>query len=226
MSWFSCVCTHNVIEVLNVIIAYFCLRQESMFSLGACVRVRPSVRPNEFVDSKTLGSIGATPAKFGTHTPGCHRCAFDTELWDWPGIAPPAGGCVQNTFLDSTPPFLVQKSRTSVHSTSVASKQKGFFQIVYTPSWLATIGSQSLESAPFWTKCQNSSTQSAISMKLCTYIPTRPRKKWHFKKFRSASWWRYNTPRVCAQQSSGTVGTSAAKPCTHIPSVPQMYLWP
>ena len=47
----------------------FCLRQESMFSLGAFVRVRPSVRPNEFVDSKTLGSIGATPAKFSTHTP-------------------------------------------------------------------------------------------------------------------------------------------------------------
>ena len=62
-----------MIMVAEDIMLVYCLRQESMFSLWACVHVcvRACVRvhPSEFVDSKTLGTVGTTPALCGTDEP-------------------------------------------------------------------------------------------------------------------------------------------------------------
>ena len=86
------------------------------------------------------------------------------------------------------PLYMNLKKHVSQHSISIASKQKGSFRLfILLPDWLQ-VASKVCGSAPLSIKYLNSSTQSATSMKLSRYIPTRLRKKCHFN---SASWWRY-----------------------------------
>ena len=61
------------------------------------------------------------------------------------------------------------------------------------PDWLR-FAFEVCKTAQFWTKLLKSWTQRAFSVKFCTHILTRPRKKCHFIFFKSASWWRYNRP--------------------------------
>ena len=132
------------------------------------------------VASYISGTVAPIYAKLCTHTPWVpnhnpQRCDRQGDF------------CIKTFFLDTAPTDCALKSRKSVHSISIASKRKGSFRFfILLPHWLQ-LASKFCGSAPLWIKCLNSSTQSAISMKLCRYIPTRLRKKWHFK---SASWWR------------------------------------
>ena len=68
-----------------------------------------------------------------------------------------------------------------MHSISIAGKRKRTFTfVILLPDWLR-LAFKVYGSVPLLIKCLNSGTHSAISMKVCIYMPTRLRKKCRFK---------------------------------------------
>ena len=66
---------------------------------------------------------------------------------------------------------------------------------IFHPDWLR-LAFEVCRITPFSIKWLKSWTQCAVSVKVCTHIPTRPINKYHFNFFTSASRWRYNRPTL------------------------------